>query len=535
MRAPNWLFPVGFSLIAASGCIISDPGVTYILPSKDAGTPNVRDGAGGTRNNIGGTAGAGGTGGWAGSTEAGGAGGLGIGGIAGNGVGGAGTIAGNGGTGGVSGAAGASRDAGGAGGAANGNADARTDAVGDGDAGIADVNSDASDGSGGGADSDGSGGTGGTGGGATGGGPGTGGKGGGSTGGGPGTGGTGGGTGGGPGTGGTGSGTGSGGTGGVGGTGGTGGSGVDASADARLDAMPDGGTGTIVEFTIPTPNAGAYDIALGGDGNVWFTEETGNKIGRITTEGVITDYALPTANAKPRGLTASGTRIYFTEFAVNKIGYFDTSDPLTITEVASLTGPTGMLANSDGTVWYTAVTANEIVRLAADGKAAGHWPTPHGVGGAISFYDQYRFYLTTTQQTQIDILNPTTNGLSSMPIPDDGLGQLVSDIQADWQTVIWFTDGAVLRSYDQDQGAYMFYDAPSPMRSIAVGPLGTSANANLYITMPFANGILVRSGGALTTYAVPTANATPHDIVVGADKNLWFTEKTGNKIGRMAR
>ncbi len=35
-------------------------------------------------------------------------------------------------------------------------------------------------------------------------------------------------------------------------------------------------------------------IAASPDGNLWLTESGGNKIGRITIEGVITEYAVPT-------------------------------------------------------------------------------------------------------------------------------------------------------------------------------------------------------------------------------------------------
>jgi hypothetical protein len=38
----------------------------------------------------------------------------------------------------------------------------------------------------------------------------------------------------------------------------------------------------ITEFAILSANAGAVAIAAGPDGNLWFTEESGNKIGRIT-------------------------------------------------------------------------------------------------------------------------------------------------------------------------------------------------------------------------------------------------------------
>ena len=38
---------------------------------------------------------------------------------------------------------------------------------------------------------------------------------------------------------------------------------------------------------------------LGSDGALWFTESRGNAIGRITTSGAITEYALPAAESMP--------------------------------------------------------------------------------------------------------------------------------------------------------------------------------------------------------------------------------------------
>src|SRR5260370_21972743 len=57
-------------------------------------------------------------------------------------------------------------------------------------------------------------------------------------------------------------------------------------------------SGQIVrEFPIPTPNSDPIGIAAGPDGALWFAEEnTSNKIGRITTTGVITEFAAPTLN-----------------------------------------------------------------------------------------------------------------------------------------------------------------------------------------------------------------------------------------------
>src|SRR5207244_4298682 len=50
--------------------------------------------------------------------------------------------------------------------------------------------------------------------------------------------------------------------------------------------------GQVVEYTVPTQGRPS-DITLGPDGNLWFTETNYAKIGKITTAGVITEYSLP--------------------------------------------------------------------------------------------------------------------------------------------------------------------------------------------------------------------------------------------------
>src|SRR5262249_15830025 len=52
---------------------------------------------------------------------------------------------------------------------------------------------------------------------------------------------------------------------------------------------------SIKEFALPTPKAGPLDIAAGPDGNLWFTEAFVNQVGRISTRGTITEFALPPA------------------------------------------------------------------------------------------------------------------------------------------------------------------------------------------------------------------------------------------------
>jgi hypothetical protein len=114
-------------------------------------------------------------------------------------------------------------------------------------------------------------------------------------------------------------------------------------------------TCTIVEFHLPTANSSPAGIAVGPDGNLWFTEYGGNKIGRITTTGTISEYELPTANSAPLGITAgSDGNLWFTEQGNDKIGRIT---PQGVLEEFSLfaynPSPAGIAAGPDGNLWFT--------------------------------------------------------------------------------------------------------------------------------------------------------------------------------------
>jgi virginiamycin B lyase len=61
---------------------------------------------------------------------------------------------------------------------------------------------------------------------------------------------------------------------------------------------------TFTEFQVPK-GSGPIDITTGSDGALWFTDGTGLRVGRITTDGVITEFprfrAGRTHNTRQRG------------------------------------------------------------------------------------------------------------------------------------------------------------------------------------------------------------------------------------------
>src|SRR5262245_4523867 len=69
---------------------------------------------------------------------------------------------------------------------------------------------------------------------------------------------------------------------------------------------------TITEFTIPTSDSHPEGITVGPHGALWFTEFAGQKIGRITTGGAITEFSVPPSF--PIGITTGPDgALWFTE------------------------------------------------------------------------------------------------------------------------------------------------------------------------------------------------------------------------------
>src|SRR5438477_9334091 len=60
-----------------------------------------------------------------------------------------------------------------------------------------------------------------------------------------------------------------------------------------------GGLGSITEFPLPAAGSVPLVITPGPDGNLWFTEYRGGRIGRVSTSGAITEFNVPNASSLP--------------------------------------------------------------------------------------------------------------------------------------------------------------------------------------------------------------------------------------------
>jgi virginiamycin B lyase len=132
-------------------------------------------------------------------------------------------------------------------------------------------------------------------------------------------------------------------------------------------------------YAIPTAALQPRAIVLGADGNIWFGEFAGSKIGRITPAGVITEFALPTPDSGPRALAAGPDgNIWYSAFRANRIGRITPAGVITEFVLPRPgSGPGDITAGADGAMWFVElsgtmdglqVDGGRIGRITMDGR-----------------------------------------------------------------------------------------------------------------------------------------------------------------------
>jgi streptogramin lyase len=124
------------------------------------------------------------------------------------------------------------------------------------------------------------------------------------------------------------------------------------------------GWGTYTYYHPSSPSAGPQSITVGPDNNLWFTEQNSNKIGRLTTTGLLTEFALA-AGRGPQGITAGPDgALWFTEKTGNMIGRISTTGVVSEYAVPTAAGqPWGITLGPGGDLWFTEQGGNKIGKV----------------------------------------------------------------------------------------------------------------------------------------------------------------------------
>jgi hypothetical protein len=121
----------------------------------------------------------------------------------------------------------------------------------------------------------------------------------------------------------------------------------------------------ITEFAIPTPGAGPTGIVTGADGNVWFTEQDGRKIGKITVDGQIAEFIIPSRHRPFRIASGPDGNLWFTSTgAANSVGRVTPLGQVSEYVVpTAASDPYDIALGPDQNLWFTEISSNKLCRI----------------------------------------------------------------------------------------------------------------------------------------------------------------------------
>jgi streptogramin lyase len=285
------------------------------------------------------------------------------------------------------------------------------------------------------------------------------------------------------------------------------------------------------------------DIAIGSDGNLWFPEVGTNRVGRLTTSGLLAEFAVSGASTLGRAIVAGPDgKLWVVGFAPDASTHVWTvttsglsSQVGTLSDRPPVIGflPSGMAVGPDRNVWITNIS--EIVRLSPAGAVA-HFPTPDGgIASSITAGPDGNLWLVDSVGPFVarrqGLCRMSTKGvIEQVSTETKQAVSAPSSIIAGPDGNLWFADNGfseVVRVSPRSlaRANFAFVGA----FALAAGPDG-----NIWVTVPGRRTIArLTPDGASTEFELPTPLSIPSGIAAGPDGNLWFTEPDNGAIGQI--
>jgi streptogramin lyase len=294
---------------------------------------------------------------------------------------------------------------------------------------------------------------------------------------------------------------------------------------------------TITEFSTGiTAGSEPAEIVAGFEGNLWFTEYSGHRIGRITPTGEVTEFStgLTTQGFLVPGIAAGADgNLWFTEGSGSQIGRITPSGE--VTEFSNGIGlgdePEGIVAGLEGNLWFTIPSTNRIGRITTSGEVTefsnGIGPDPRGIAAGPDGN------LWFTEPTTNRIGRITPNGEVTQFSSGITAGSYPSAITAGPDGNLWFTEPVANQiGRITPNGEVTEFSSGIPAGSDPTG-ITTGPDGNLWFTELNGIGRITPSGEVTELSNGLTAGSEPDGITAGPEGNVWFTEFGGDRIGRV--
>lgn len=295
------------------------------------------------------------------------------------------------------------------------------------------------------------------------------------------------------------------------------------------------------QYPVPTASSKPMGIALGSDGNLWFTESATSKIGTLGSNGKITEQVTPASKAEPIGI-ASGSgpalNVWFTETRLARVAQITTTGPpyIEYTLPDASARPTRLTLGADGNMWCTDPGTNSIWRIKQIKRP------PHVVFTQFHLTGNAQpFAITTGPDSALWFTEPGTNSIGRLPVSGHPLrefsltpsGAQPAGIAPANNGQLWFVETKAQELVSMSTGgtitaSYPLTGAVSP-DSIVQG-----IDGNFYFTDPGLNkiGQFMFHSHHVNFYPVPTPSSQPTAFTIGTDNQIYFVETAGNKLGQ---
>jgi streptogramin lyase len=274
-------------------------------------------------------------------------------------------------------------------------------------------------------------------------------------------------------------------------------------------------------------------IASGPDGALWFVNDNGGSIGRITTGGVVSIFDDPTLGIATDITAGPDGNLWVVSTDGNSISRVTPTG--TITTFAGVGArPNSITSGPDGALWFTAEGGGLngwVGRLTTTGGIS-RWFFDEGVVGRprsiTAGPDGALWFITDSASGQIGRIT-TAGALTTFSIPNsfvnlNGLNVLAAGPDG----AMWFT-GSNSNSIGRvtTSGTVQLFMVPELNRpgDIVAGPDGA-----VWFTQATTLGRITTTG-TVTHYAAP--GDSPGWLAAGSDGALWFTSWPSNSIGRL--
>ena len=280
---------------------------------------------------------------------------------------------------------------------------------------------------------------------------------------------------------------------------------------------------TVVEYPMSVPTDIPTAVAVAPDGSVWFTIDFGEGIGLIK-DGKLQRVPKKGRSVEPIGLgvDANGTA-WFTDPSAIAVSRINAAGEMQSYPLGTPIARLARLAVApDGAVWFAESTSYSITRL-KDGVLQRHdIQSLRGGPYGVSVASDGTVWATLQSANQLLRIAPSGE-LTQFDLPTQGASP--TDVAVDNQGGVWlleFRGNKVARFADGK-----FIEFPLPEGNAAPSGITVAPDGAVWFGILRGGGLARLRDGKITCFKLPRESARPYTVAADAKGHIWYADISG--------